>query len=137
MNAEYAALLEAHRLANLEHQRRQLELLEEQKQVIEEQKKAQLAQQKDLEEKVAQEKERRRSRWMAMVTMRRQRQMTRQRWSAGGIPKHASCPSLEIFLMAVFCSFSADSTEQVLATTESDMPADSEPLLVEVIVITI
>ena len=40
--------------------------------------------------------------------------------------------SLEIFLTAVFCSFSADSSEQVLATTESDMPADSEPLLVEV-----
>ena len=39
--------------------------------------------------------------------------------------------------MAVFCSFSADSSEQVLATTESDMPADSEPLLVEVTIITI
>ena len=39
---------------------------------------------------------------------------------------------MEIFLTAVFCSFSADSSEQVLATTESDMPADSEPLLVEV-----
>ena len=40
--------------------------------------------------------------------------------------------------MAVFCSFSADSpSEQVLATTESDMPADSEPLLVEVNIITI
>ena len=59
MNAEYAALLEAHRLSNLEHQRRQLELLEEQKQVIEEQKKAQLVQQQQLEEKVAEEKKRR------------------------------------------------------------------------------
>ena len=39
--------------------------------------------------------------------------------------------------MAVFCSFSADSSEQVLATTESDMPADSEPLLVEVTIIMI
>merc|ERR1712032_1058844 len=59
VNAEYAALLEAHRLSNLEHQRRQLELLEEQKQVIEEQKKAQLVQQQQLEEKVAEEKKRR------------------------------------------------------------------------------
>ena len=59
VDAEYAALLEAHRLANLEHQRRQLELLEEQKKVIEEQKKAQLVQQQQLEEKVAAEKRRR------------------------------------------------------------------------------
>ena len=42
--------------------------------------------------------------------------------------------TFEIFL---FCSFSADSSEQVLATTESDMPADSEPILVEVIIIRI
>ena len=30
------------------------------------------------------------------------------------------------------CTFSADSSDQVLATTESDIAADSEPLLVEV-----
>ena len=83
-----------------------------------------------------------------MVTWRRQRQTIQRRWnagdlkatngSAGCVTKSKIWHSLEIFLMAVFCSFSADSpSEQVLATTESDMPADSEPLLVEVKIITI
>merc|ERR1712226_1334834 len=87
VEAEYAALLEAHRLANLEHQRRQLELLEEQKKVIEEQRKAQLLQQQELEEKVAEEKERR-------FTQQQNKQLLRQQENAVQVEKLDASKSL-------------------------------------------